>query len=68
MAIIIHLNNGESLRCEKPARGENMVTLAKQISECALVNAVDCDVDGPSDEIERYENGRCIGFLYDQIG
>lgn len=67
MKLVIHLNNGESLDCDMPARAANMATLAKQISECDMVHSVDAGIDGPNDEVERYENGKCIGFLLDLI-
>ena len=67
MSMIIHLNNGDKLRLDRPARSENMATLAKQISECGLVHSVDCDVTGPDDEVERYRDGKCIGFLSDLL-
>jgi len=61
--MIVYLNNGEKLQLERPSRGANMATLAKQISECGLVSAV--DTGGLTDENERYEDGRCIGFVAD---
>lgn len=39
--IIIHLNNGEQACVDTTGLSGNEETLARQISECPLVNAVD---------------------------
>jgi len=65
-SLTLHLNNGEKLILERPARSGNIDTLARQISECGLVHSV--DTGGFEDEAVRYTNGKCEGFTADLGG